>query len=252
LINAPTNCPCCRSTLEWSNDLLYCRNTECSATNSKQVEHFASSLKIKGLGPSTIQKLSLSSILDIYALTLEDIVSALGSEKLASKLFDEITQSQSRPLNLVIPAFGIPLIGKTASDKLSKVCSSISDITAATCKEAGLGEKATNNLLTWLESKQNYEFLPFSFKFDNRLEVASSNTDPVGIVCISGKLNSYPTKQQATVELEKLGFIVKSDLTKDVTILVNESGKETAKTKKASISGVLIVTDLKKFIGEYI
>jgi NAD-dependent DNA ligase len=52
------------------------------------------------------------------------------------------------------------------------------------------------------------------------------------------------------VELEKLGFTVKSSITKDVTILVNESGRETTKTQKAKQSGIIIVTDLKQFIGD--
>jgi hypothetical protein len=39
-------------------------------------------------------------------------------------------------------------------------------------------------------------------------------------------------------------------LTKDVTILVNESGVESAKTKKARESGVEIITNLLDFIGE--
>jgi hypothetical protein len=39
-------------------------------------------------------------------------------------------------------------------------------------------------------------------------------------------------------------------LTKDVTILVNESGVESAKTKKARDAGVQIITNLLDFIGE--
>ena len=249
MINAPTNCPCCGSTLEWSNDLLYCRNKSCSATSTKQVQHFSSTMKIKGLGPSTIQKLSLTTIQDIYLLSLEDIIDALGSEKLAVKLFEEINISKTQPLNIVLSAFGIPLIGKTASDKLSKVCKGLTDINASTCKEAGLGEKATANLLEWLNTFSP-ELLPFNYKFSSDIRSEVSSNEARGVICISGKLNSYPTKQQAQDALESLGFIVKSSLTKDVTILVNESGKETTKTKQARDSGVLIVTDLRQYIGD--
>ena len=45
-----------------------------------------------------------------------------------------------------------------------------------------------------------------------------------GVVCITGKLKSFKTKAQAGTALVNLGYIVKSSLTKDVTILVNESG----------------------------
>lgn len=248
MIEAPTNCPSCNSLLEWSNDLLYCRNSECGSSLRKKIEHFASTLKIKGLGPSTIQKLNLISILDIYSISLEELVDNLGSEKIAVKLYEEINQSKNRSLNAVLPAFGIPLIGKTATDKLSKVCDDIFEITAETCKEAGLGEKATYNLITWLDTEEEYLYLPFTYKFD---KASPTNTNSsTGVVCISGKLNSFSTKQEAQVELERLGYVVKSSMTKDVTILVNESGRETSKTQKARDSGVLIVTDLKKFIGD--
>ena len=248
MIEAPTNCPSCDHTLEWSNDQLYCRNSECGSTLQKKVEHFASTMKIKGLGPSTIAKLNLSSILDIYLLSGDEVEEAIGSEKVAVKLMEEIEISKTKSLNVVLPAFGIPLIGKTATDKLSKVCSDIEDIDEETCKLAGLGEKATSNLLNWLEQNDFYLFLPFDLKFDKQTAVTNDSTR--GVICISGKLNSYSTKQQAQLELEQLGFIVKSTLTKDVTILVNESGKETSKTQKARESGVQIVTNLIEFIGD--
>jgi len=50
--------------------------------------------------------------------------------------------------------------------------------------------------------------------------------------------------------LEAAGLNVKSSFTKDVTILVNESGIESAKTKKARDAGVQIVTNLKILTGE--
>ena len=70
------------------------------------------------------------------------------------------------------------------------------------------------------------------------------------MVCISGKLKSFKTKADATQVLEDFGYEVKSSLTKDVTILVNESGVESLKTKKARENGVTIVTNLFDFIGE--
>jgi NAD-dependent DNA ligase len=69
-------------------------------------------------------------------------------------------------------------------------------------------------------------------------------------VCISGKLTSFKTKAEATKALEQQGYTIKSSLTKDVTILVNESGVESAKTKKARESGITIVTDLFEILGE--
>lgn len=246
-INIPTNCPSCNSSLVLVNDILYCRNPDCGSMSRKRVEHFASTLKIKGLGPSAVEKLELSNPLDIYSLSLQDIADGLNSEKLASKLFDEIEQSKSKQLDDVLPALGIPLIGKTATEKLSKVCTDLESITMETCSQAGLGPKATENLIGWLSDNDWYLFLPHDLSFGSTKTISQTNK---GVVCITGKLNSFRTKADAQVELEQLGYTVKSSITKDVTILVNESGRETSKTQKARESGVIIVTDLKKFIGE--
>ena len=213
----------------------------------KRVEHFASTLKIKGLGPAAIEKLELSSPLDIYNLSLEDISEGLNSEKLAAKLLDEIEQSKSKQLNDVLPALGIPLIGKTATDKLSKICTDIESITEQTCSDAGLGPKATENLIDWLNDNDWYLFLPHDLSFGSTKTISQASK---GTVCITGKLNSFKTKAEAQVELERLGYVVKSSITKDVTILVNESGKETTKTQKARESGVTVITNLKLFIME--
>lgn len=213
----------------------------------KRVEHFATTLKIKGLGPAAVEKLELSSPLDIYNLSLEEISEGLNSEKLAAKLFDEIEQSKSKQLNDVLPALGIPLIGKTATYKLSKICTDIESITDQTCSDAGLGPKATESLINWLNDNDWYLFLPHDLSFGSTNTISQASK---GVVCITGKLNSFKTKAEAQVELERLGYIVKSSITKDITILVNESGKETTKTQKARDSGITVITDLTLFITE--
>ena len=246
-IKPPIFCPSCGSTLEWSNDLLYCRSDSCASKVQKRIEHFVKTLKIKGLGPVAISKLGLSSISDIYVLTQVEIATALSSERLAEKLVAEIENSTKAPLNLLLPAFSISLVGKSASEKLSKTCKTITDIRDETCRSAGLGPKATENLLDWLDTDfPLLEDLPFSFKFIQRTQPASV----LGIVCITGKLKSYKTKAEATEALRKSGYEVKSSLTKAVTILVNESGIESAKTKRARDTGITIVTNLQDFIGD--
>lgn len=241
-IEIPTNCPSCDSILVWKNDLLYCISDDCASKDFKRVQNFAQTLKIKGLGPAAIEKLNLSSIEDIYSMSLDDAIAGLESEKLASKLMDEIEKSKSANLEQLLPAFSIPLVGKTIAAKLCSVISDIHDISEEVCLKAGIGPKATENLLTWYE---NFLFdLPFSFKVEKKVEKPLK-----GVVCITGKLTSYSTKAEAERVLLELGYLVKSTITKDVTILVNESGVESSKTKKARDSGVSIVTNIQQLIG---
>ena len=244
----PTECPSCSGELTFVRDILYCHNDSCIAQKAKKIEHFAKTLKIKGLGPATIERLDIQDFDEIYSYSAEALCQKLG-DKLGTKLYQEICNSASAPLDMVLPAFGIPLIGKTATKKLSETVQSITEITPDTCERAGLGPKATQNLCDWLDS-EFYCFydgaLPFELKFAPQVSVPVQQSNDV--VCISGKLNSFKTKAEATERLEMLGYKVKTSLTKDVTILVNESGIESAKTKKARESGVNIVTDLKSYL----
>jgi DNA ligase (NAD+) len=231
------------SDLVWEKDQIFCHNTECGGKTTKKIEHFASTLKIKGLGPRTVEKLQISDLYDLYELPLEIMIEALQSEKLAVKLHREIQNSKATDLVDLLPAFSIKLIGRSASSKICSVISNMSELSEETCKEAGLGQVATEHLLDWYyeEFIDGYERLPF--KWAQILKV-SKPTETTGVVCISGKLKSYKTKAQATEYLEKLGYLVKSSLTKDVNILVNESGIESAKTQTARERGVIIITNL--------
>ena len=247
-ILAPEVCPSCGSPLEWRNDMLYCENILCPAQIQKRIEHFARSLKIKGLGPKSIEKLGLTSLLDIYNLSYYSIKGALSSEKLAIKLLREINHSRKASMNDVLPAFSIPLIGKTEPTKLSSKIKSLFDLDEDKCKAAGLGPKATESLLSWYsnEFEDSLKKLPFDWQF----QTPKIATETKGAVCISGKLSSFKTKAEATKALSYAGYVVKSSLTKDVIFLVNESGIESAKTKEARERGITIITSLNEWIGD--
>ena len=66
--------------------------------------------------------------------------------------------------------------------------------------------------------------------------------------------SEYLTKDNASFilakkQLEANGYVVKSNFTKDVNILVNESGIESAKTKKAHDNNITVINDITTLIG---
>ena len=246
IITPPTNCPICESVLEWEKDQIFCFNTSCSGKTSKRMEHFAKTLRIKGLGPRTIEKLRIGNLYDLYEMNLDLMIDLLQSEKLAVKLHREIQASKKVDLVDLLPAFSIKLIGTTASQKVCEKVNSLLELNEKICSEAGLGPKATENLLDWFyeEWTDGYDRLPFSWK----TTVQKRTGETKGIVCITGKLKSYRTKAAAKQVLEKMGYLVKNSLTKDVTILINESGIESAKTQAARERGVQIITNLKEIL----
>jgi len=239
-IEPPIQCPSCGSKLELVKDQLFCRSPDCDAKSSKKLEHFAKTLKIKGLGPKTIEKLPLTSIPDIYSMSKKEIVNEIG-EKLGEKLFNQIELSKSVDLTVLLPAFSISLIGSSASKKLTKQISSIRDITHEKCLEAGLGPKSCTNLLNWYHSEfcDNLEYLPFSFEAEVQVETTKS----IGkSVCITGKLNDFKNRNLAKTYLESFGFTITTSVTKKTDYLVDEEGRKSSKSTKAESLGIPILT----------
>ena len=249
-IKIPTNCPCCNYTLELVNDQLFCRNQACGAQLEKKVEHFCKTLGIKGMGSKTIEKLQLADITELYYLEQDQICEAVNSERVGSKLMAEINRSRDADLATILSAFSIPLIGRTASAKLCSVVSHVDEINSETCKQAGLGEKATQNLLSWLETEfcEMRQFLPFTFYAEHPVTTNSVGNN----ICITGKLSSFKTKAEAYKQLEQLGYTVVESVTKTTNYLVDEEGKSSTKRKKAEQLGITIITNLDTFIKETI
>ncbi len=242
-IEIPTHCPVCKSELQLVKDQLFCRNNSCEAQVAKKIEHFAKTLKIKGLGPATINKLYLEDITQIYYMDKEEVIEAIGV-KMAEKLLEEIKISRSSDFATVLSAMSIPLIGNTASNKIAEFASNFDEINSKTCKDAGLGEKATASLQDWIyfEYPEIKEFLPFKFEGI----VKQSATGP--IVCITGKLSSFATKKDAAIALNAKGYQVTDNLTKTVNFLVDESNKSSSKRIKAESYGITVITDLNDFL----
>ena len=246
-IEIPTHCPCCNYKLELVNDQLFCRNQACDAQLLKRVEHFCKSMGIKGMGTKTIEKLELADITELYYLDLDQLTEQLGSAKVAEKLLAELDRSRSAGLQQVLASFSIPLVGNTASQKICSVVQHIDEINFETCKQAGLGDKVTQNLLSWLETDfiEMKQFLPFSFR--NEIQVVNTNGKTV---CITGKLSSYKTKAEAYKQLIDNGFRITESVTKATDYLVDEGDKSSTKRKKAEELGIKIITNLDNFLRE--
>ena len=103
--------------------------------------------------------------------------------------------------------------------------------------------------MEWLNTQQSqYSDLPFTWRTNHPEKIGQQVNEIKGTVCISGKLNTYKTKAMAQKILEENGYIVKSGLTKEVNILVNESGIESAKTKKAQLKNITIINNINELI----
>ena len=232
-IEIPTNCPVCGGNVERVNDQLFCTNPTCSAKTMKNILHFVKNMKIMGLGEKTLEKLKIDSIPELYAFSLEELINLLG-EKIGTKIFNEIQNSKDTTIQKYISAMGIPLIGKSAGEKLQNTVSSIDQITEEICKKAGLGEKATKNIMNWMNNEY-YKYVDLSFVF------AESEPVESGIaVCISGKVPGY-TKAKIKEMLMDFNVFVKDNVTKDLDYLISEEAG-TTKVKKAEQYNIKVIS----------
>lgn len=232
-VEIPINCPVCDSELERVKDQLFCRNKTCPAQSLKNILHFVKTMKIMGLGEKTLEKLGTEDISDLYTWNLEYYTKIVGN-KIGTKIFNEVDNSKNTTISKFINAMGISLIGKVASEKIQAKVSSIDEINAKTCKDAGLGAKATENLVTWVNTEfYKYKTLPFVYE----------ESEPVlsGLaVCISGKVPGY-TKAKIKELLLDFNVTVKDNVTKDLDYLITEEAG-TTKVKKAEQYNIQVIS----------
>lgn len=240
-IEIPTNCPSCSSKLDLVNGQLFCRNKSlCPAQSSKLIENFCSKTKLKGFGPQTIAKLGITKISELFFLTNEELVRAVG-DKVATKLTAELDVKlrQDVDFGLVLGSLGIPLIGEVAARKLSQLYNDFDSVKAE--------GKAGVNLASWKTSAAGRDVmeLPWKFGVKQATEASSEPKQSNGLtVCITGKLNDYKNRGEAAAYLESLGYTVKASVTKDVNYLICEDESKTGSSsyKKAQSLGIEILT----------
>lgn len=243
-IIAPTLCPSCKAPLELTKDQLFCVSDKCPARIAKQLEHYCKTMKIKGMGPKTIEKLGINSILELYELTKEDLEEVLG-DKIGVKLQLEIEGSKIKDFPTFLAAFSIPLIGTTAASKLGLVVNHVSNITPTTAKEAGLGDKAIESLWSWMETSWYVELnripvVQITKKPPVRSDVAKLQSANSVTVVITGKLDNFKNRAEAGAYLEGLGFTVRTSVTKRTNYLIDEEGRASSSRSKAESYGIPI------------
>lgn len=250
-ISIPTECPTCGSEdLELMGDLLYCRNKSCEAQSSGKLQKFCKVLKIKGFGPATLSKGEITSIEQLVTLTPEFLKNKGFSDTMANKLVKAVSDRLNETITVsdFLAAVSIPNIGAGTARKLSHL--KIDEITFKGAKTAGLGDVAANSLITWVETtwpELKALDLPISTASNTKPKVLPSNR---AVVCITGKLNDFKSRGQASEYLIEYGVEVKSSFTKAVQYLICEDGNTASSSYKKAIAAGIPVTTIKQLLEE--
>lgn len=253
-ITPPTTCPSCDSTLVRVNDQLFCMNhTGCPAQSLKKLISFCKKLKIKGFGEATINKLGLTDFNDLLTLTVQHAQSRGLSEHMANKLVNTVSDRLALGItfNDFLAAVSIPLIGDGAMRKLEIATD---DITFDMCRNAGIGEKASTNLVNWLQDNKNNYSLWFDVLKPTTITKSQKPTTNIqqktDVVCVTGKLDNFSNRNDAKSFLESHGYTVKTSVTKDVTILISEDGKTSSSSYKKALANGCAITTIKKLLED--
>lgn len=248
-IDVPVSCPSCGSALELVNSQLFCRNSNsCPAQSTKRLQHFCKVLKIKGFGEKTVEKLEISHISELIILNTEYCESKGLGTKTAQNLVFQVQDRLNKKIYVsdFLAAMSIPLVGSSLSAKLAHV--NLSDISYEQIKEVGGGDKAANNIMSWVETdwipELEKDWNQYLVTDTTRTKIEGNATDFKGSVCITGKLNDFPNRKEAASYLATLGWEVKSTVTKKVQFLVCEDETKTNSSsyKKAESLGIEILT----------
>jgi DNA ligase (NAD+) len=135
----PTHCPACNSTLSIDTGKkedvikLMCTNPNCIGTQLKKLQKGIIALEIKGLGPSTIEKLLTAGITKSYdlfnkSICNEELLIQSGEFKKGralTKILDTIDNVKEISVNKAILSLQLENIGKTFSEKIGEKLSGL-------------------------------------------------------------------------------------------------------------------------------
>lgn len=266
----PSECPVCgkitKIVKENDSEILVCTNPDCKGKLLGKLVHAASknALNIDGLSEATLEKFVnlgwLSSIKDIYYLKnySKDIQKLEGfGEKSTVKLLDAIEKSRNTDLSRFIYAQSIPLIGKTASKDIAKVCNynidqfrMIIDLEAeyAFMNIDGFGKEMNRSLRNWW-NKHRFEFceLAKEFTFENPLENKEEITEKRlegKTFVVTGKLEHFSNRDELVSKITDLGGKVSGSVSAKTDFLINnDTESSSSKNIKAKSLGIPIISE---------
>ena len=243
--NSPESCTSCGGQLTMKGVDLVCTNKKCETQSIKALTHFIKTIGVMGMSKTTIEKLGINTIEELYSLSVQDIVKLDGfgikkAEGIVNELKDKLTMMPDKFLS----ALGISGLGNTNSkrvldafENIGGVSDTINDIFEAKDFSfiEGIGDKTSDNIIDGLvQGLITYKILKDKgLKFEEKQEGSQFSGK---IMTLTG---TAPIKRDNLVRiLESQGCVVKN-ISKKVDFLVtNDVESNSSKAKKARNYGI--------------
>lgn len=261
----PQECPVCngRTTLKTINNtkVLCCENEDCQGKLIGKLEHFVSkaAMNIEGLSVSTLEKFIEAGYIqkysDIYSLDQyrDEIINMDGfGDKSYERMWNAIQTSRNTTLERVLNSVSIPLIGKTASREISKLChgnpTDFIELIRANFDFTTLhdfGQNMHDSIYDYFSNSEltnNFIQLLECLNFPKQESVQiTENPFKDKTVVVTGSLVHY-TRDTITECLEKLGAKVAGSVSKKTDYLI-AGEKAGSKLSKAAELGIRILSE---------
>ena len=265
----PDKCPCCGGNVEIHNEngskTLHCTNPDCRAKLVSQLTHFVSkhAICIDGLSEQTLQKFvdlgwvkSFQDIMNLHNHDKEMMKLDGFGKQSVNKLMASIEKSKHTTLERFLYSLSVPLIGRSVSKDIAKVCHGdetilismikSNDLYKLVSKIDGFGDVMYQSLfnycklhLSGIEELMSY----FTFEKENsstEKKVDLSNKTFV----ITGSLNHYKNRDELVGVIEALNGKVAGSVSAKTNYLINNDINSTSsKNVKATKLGIPIITE---------
>jgi len=244
----PKICPSCGVELGRNGVDLVCLNTSCYEQNILKIMHFMLNLDVEGMSDTTLRKISVNTIYDLYDPEIINVkriaaVGGLGTTS-ATRIIDEINKTLLTTPVKLLAAFGISNFSEKMAQKLLQnfKFDQIFDLTYANLIDIeGIGPNKAqdflNEIVPW---KKTYEFLKSKgLKF---IEQKTTDTLKGKSFCITGTL-SKPRKEFETMIVNSGGRL--GSVSKKLDYLVTGSSATQHKVEKAKQLAIPIIDESK-------
>ena len=191
----------------------------------------------------------ISSVADIYSLTLEDISSLWKSgQTAAKKLLKAIEESKQQDLSRLIFALGIRQVGAKTGKVLAAHFGTLDALEAATVEELtevnDVGAVTAENIYDWFRQNQSRQILEQLRAAGVNMESRRTLTDTrfAGLTFVlTGALTMF-TRDEATEKIERFGGKASGSVSKKTSfVIVGENAG--SKEKKARELGIPILSE---------
>lgn len=259
-VEFPHKCEVCQTELIDEGSRLYCPNKKCSKRILHQLLKWQQIVDIRDLGETLITSLfndkKVTSISDIYKLTVEDLVpyflneESISSEKEslgAKKVYNSIQNHRTVKLSTFIAGFDIEGVGESLAEKLIEAgFDSLQKLLDATVDEIanvyGFAQIMAQTIVEGLKEQAS----EMNYLVDSQL--VTIQTSVAGKLsgksfCFTGELKTMK-RQDAENLVKQNGGSTKSSVTKDLSFLVtNDVSSGSSKNQKAAKFGVPVISE---------